>query len=55
MIKEKFSQDDMIEVKMDYHDLGMMKLLKGDIKTYDIGMMILTNEMFKKVKISNLF
>ncbi len=48
MIKEKFSQDDMIEVKMDYHDLGMMKLLKGDIKTYDIGMMILTNEMFKK-------
>ena len=35
---------------MDYHNLGMIRLLKADIKAFDIGMVILTNEMFKDRK-----
>ncbi len=50
MIKDSFSNNENIEIKMDYHNIGMLKLLKGDVKTYDIGMMILTNEMFKETK-----
>ncbi len=50
MIKDSFSNNENIEIKMDYHNIGMLKLLKGDVKMYDIGMMILTNEMFKETK-----
>ncbi len=50
LIKYSFSDNDSIEIKMDYHDLGMIKLLKGDVKTFDIGMLILANEMFKNKK-----
>lgn len=47
LIKDNFLEDNTVEIKMDYHNLGMMKLLKNDTKTHDIGMLILTNEMFK--------
>lgn len=48
LIKDSFKDDDTVEIKMDYHNLGMIRLLKSDLKTYDIGMIILTNEMFDK-------
>lgn len=53
LVKESCADDDTIELKMDYHHLGMEKLLKNDIRSFDVGMLILTNEMFndrKKVK-----
>ncbi|MGB6330118.1 MAG: TrkA C-terminal domain-containing protein [Halarcobacter sp.] len=50
LIKNSFERTDGIEFKMDYHNLGMIKLLKNDIKAYDIGMVILTNEMFRNKK-----
>ena len=50
MIKNSFKDDSSVEIKMDYHNLGMIKLLKNDTKTFDIGMIILTNEMFKDKK-----
>ena len=50
LIKESFREDSNVEIKMDYHNLGMIKLLKNDIKTYDIGLIILTNEMLKNRK-----
>ncbi len=49
-IKESFSQNDSVEIKMDYHDLGMAKLLKNDTRSFDIGMVILTHEMFQDKK-----
>lgn len=52
-IKDSVKDDDTIELKMDYHDLGMEKLIKTDVKTLDIGMLIMTNETLnnrKKVK-----
>ncbi len=50
LIRDSFKNDDTIEIKMDYHNLGMIRLLKADIKAFDIGMVILTNEMFKNRK-----
>ncbi len=50
MIKETFVDDASVEIKMDYHNIEMEKLLKNDIKEFDIGMLILTNEMLKKSK-----
>ncbi|PLY06506.1 MAG: potassium transporter TrkA [Arcobacter sp.] len=50
LIKNSFEEDKNIEIKMDYHNLGMIKLLKNDIKVYDIGVVILTNEMLKNRK-----
>ncbi len=50
MIKETFVDDTSVEIKMDYYNLGMNKLLKNDIREFDIGMLILTNEMLKKSK-----
>lgn len=47
MIKNTFANDDSVEIKMDYHNLGMSKLMKNDVKLYDIGMIMLTHEMFK--------
>ncbi len=47
LIKSSFEADSSVEIKMDYHNLGMIRLLKTDIKVYDIGMVILTNEMLK--------
>ncbi|TLP38387.1 COG3400 family protein [Arcobacter arenosus] len=54
-IKDVFGKNDAVEIKMDYHDIGMEKLLKSDTKTLDIGMIILANENFKdKSKIKHL-
>ncbi len=54
-IKEVFGKNDAVEIKMDYHDIGMEKLLKSDTKTLDIGMIILANENFKtKARIKHL-
>jgi len=50
LIKESFKDDETVEIKMDYHNLGMIKLLKNDTKVCDVGMVILTNEMFKNKK-----
>lgn len=47
MIKSSFENDSSVEIKMDYHNLGVQKNLKNDIRDFDIGMLILTNEMFK--------
>jgi len=49
-IKDNFKNNDSVEIKMDYHDLGMERLLKSDTRAYDIGMLILTSEMFKNRK-----
>ncbi|WP_320035168.1 TrkA C-terminal domain-containing protein [Halarcobacter sp.] len=49
-IKKTFANNDSVELKMDYHNLGMEKLLKSDTRAYDIGMLILTNEMFNNRK-----
>lgn len=50
LIRSSFIDDSLVEIKMDYHNLGMIKLLKNDIKSFDAGMVILTNEMFKNRK-----
>lgn len=47
LIKESFKDDDTVLIRMDYHDEPMKKQLKNDMKKYDIGMVILTHEMFK--------
>ncbi|NVJ52465.1 MAG: potassium transporter TrkA [Campylobacteraceae bacterium] len=47
LIKESFKNDDSVLIRMDYHYEPMKKQLKSDMKKYDIGMVILTNEMFK--------
>ncbi len=49
-IKQSFPTSDNVEIKMDYHNLGMIRLLKNDTKNYDVGMIIITNEMFKDIK-----
>lgn len=49
-IKKSFAGNDSVEIKMDYHNLGMERILKSDIRAYDIGMLILTNEMFRDRK-----
>ncbi|MEJ2372920.1 MAG: potassium transporter TrkA, partial [Sulfurimonas sp.] len=46
LIRDAFKDDENVVIKMDYHNKGMMRLLKSDIKTYDVGMIVLTNEMF---------
>ncbi|RXJ67148.1 potassium transporter TrkA [Halarcobacter ebronensis] len=53
LIKDNFANNDSVEIKMDYHDIGMERLLKSDIRAFDVGMIILTSEMFnnrKKIK-----
>jgi len=47
LIKESFKDDDTVLIRMDYHYEPMKKQLKNDMKKYDIGMVILTHEMFK--------
>ncbi|WP_121627230.1 COG3400 family protein [Poseidonibacter antarcticus] len=46
-IKNKFKYFDSIIVRIDYSNMGFYKILKEDFRKYDIGMMILTQEMFK--------
>ena len=46
-IKNKFRYFDSIIVRIDYSNMGFYKILKEDFRKYDIGMMILTQEMFK--------
>ena len=53
LIKESFLASESVEIKMDYHNIGMERLLKSDVRAFDIGMIILTSEMFderKKIK-----
>ncbi|RXK13487.1 potassium transporter TrkA [Halarcobacter mediterraneus] len=47
LIKESFHGDDSVLIKMDYHNIGIRKLLRDDMRKHDIGMVIMTNEMFK--------
>lgn len=49
-IKDTFRDDDTVELKFDYHAVNMAKLLKSDVRSFDIGMLILTNDDFKKSK-----
>jgi len=54
LIKDNFKHDNSVIIKMDYHNKGVMRLLKSDAKNFDIGMIILTNEMFDNKKLQNL-
>lgn len=47
IIKNSFKDDDSVLIRMDYHFEPMKKQLKSDMKEYDVGMVILTHEMFK--------
>jgi len=54
-IKDKFKCVDNIVVRIDYGNRGFYKILKEDFRKYDIGMIILTQEMFKhKESLKNL-
>ncbi len=46
-IKNEFKYFDSIIVRIDYSNKGFYKILKEDFRKYDIGMMVLTQEMFK--------
>ncbi|MGB1227179.1 MAG: COG3400 family protein [Poseidonibacter sp.] len=46
-IKNEFKYFDSIVMRIDYSNKGFNKILKEDFRKYDIGMMILTQEMFK--------
>ncbi len=47
MIKESFAKDNSVEIKMDYYNVGMQKNLKNDISTFDVGMLVITNEILR--------
>lgn len=49
-MKDTLRDVENIELKFDYHNLGMEKILKMDVKSLDIGMLILTNDDFKQRK-----
>lgn len=53
LVKDSFKDDDSVLVRMDYHNEPMKKHLKNDMKKYDVGMVILTNEMFKIKEYAN--
>jgi hypothetical protein len=46
-IKDELKHFDSIVLRIDYASKGFYKILKEDFRKYDIGMMILTQEMFK--------
>jgi len=46
-IKNKFRYFDSIVVRIDYANRGFYRIIKEDFRKCDIGMMILTKEMFK--------
>jgi len=46
-IKDELRYFKSIILRIDYGNKGFSKILKGDFRKYDIGMMILTKEMFK--------
>ncbi|RXJ98563.1 potassium transporter TrkA [Arcobacter sp. CECT 8986] len=52
MIKSKFKDDDNVIIETDYHNLGFRRIKKMDFKKFDIGMIMLTGEMFKIKEIS---
>ena len=47
-IKAEFKYFESINLRIDYSNIGFNKILKEDFRKYDIGMMILTQEMFKE-------
>lgn len=47
-IKAEFKYFESINLRIDYSNMGFNKILKEDFRKYDIGMMILTQEMFKE-------
>lgn len=47
-IKDKLKNIDSIVIRIDYSNKGFKKILKEDFRKYDIGMIILTEEMFKE-------
>lgn len=46
-IKSKLKNEENIILDIDYHDDGFSKIIKGDIKKYDVGVLVLTYELFK--------
>jgi len=46
-IKDEFRYFNSIILRIDYGNKGFSKILKEDFRKYDIGMMILTKQMFK--------
>ncbi|SKB35660.1 COG3400 family protein [Malaciobacter marinus] len=52
-IKEQFRDDESVIINIDYHNLGFRKIRKMDFKKLDIGMIILSSEMFKNKEIAN--
>lgn len=54
-IKDELADDDSIIVEIDYGNQGFQKLLKKDLKSFDIGLMMISYELFDdKHGISNL-
>ncbi len=52
-IKSEFKKDESVEIIIDYHNLGFSKIRRMDFKKLDIGLMMLTNEMFKNKEIAS--
>ncbi len=52
-IKSEFKKDETVEIIIDYHNLGFSKIRRMDFKKLDIGLMMLTNEMFKNKEIAS--
>ncbi len=54
-IKDELRHFPSITLRIDYGNMGIFKILREDFRKYDIGMIILTQEMFKnKEAISSL-
>ena len=45
-IKNEVSNIDTIVLEIDYHNLGFTKLLKKDLKSFDIGLIMISYELF---------
>lgn len=52
-IKNEFGDDETVSIKIDYHNLGFRKIRKNDARKFDVGMIMLTNEMFKNNEIAH--
>lgn len=46
-IKEEFSSVDNVVLEIDYHNLGFSKLFKKEIKSFDIGLVLISHELFE--------
>ncbi len=54
LIKNELKGINSIIIQIDYHNIGMQKLIKNDINTFDIGLLILGYEIFKNKKKSKV-